>query len=212
MGAHSRQMAISGCSETQGNHHEIITSGSIGGFMSSTGKLSGNSQKRRLQKSETIQTAFLLLPLFFPVLLCCLCLRRKQQWGEITAASKKTGDLSRQALATIYGDVVNNPLASSEAGGVDTILASIFQVLNGALLVVGSLWACYIIFRVNSHGSRWRCVRQAKYNGLGTCTNSVGVGFFSTYRKRVVSFATAYALVRIYYGHRYCQFKYRCRH
>ena len=67
--------------------------------------------------------------------------------GEITAASKKTGDLSRQALATIYGDVVNNPLASSEAGGVDTILASIFQVLNGALLVVGSLWACYIIFR-----------------------------------------------------------------
>ncbi|EGH24648.1 integral membrane protein, partial [Pseudomonas amygdali pv. mori str. 301020] len=67
--------------------------------------------------------------------------------GEITAASKKTGDLSRQALATIYGDVVNNPLASSEAGGGDTILASIFQVLNGALLVVGSLWACYIIFR-----------------------------------------------------------------
>ncbi|RMV04769.1 Integral membrane protein, partial [Pseudomonas savastanoi] len=67
--------------------------------------------------------------------------------GEITTASKKTGDLSRQALATIYGDVVNNPLASSETGGVDTILASIFQVLNGALLVVGSLWACYIIFR-----------------------------------------------------------------
>ena len=67
--------------------------------------------------------------------------------GEITTASKKSGDLSRQALATIYGDVVNNPLASSNTGGVDTILASIFQVLNGALLVVGSLWACYIIFR-----------------------------------------------------------------
>lgn len=66
--------------------------------------------------------------------------------SEISEAAKRAGDKSREALVAIYGNVVNNPLAGGDASG-DTILASIFQVFNGALLVVGSIWACYIIFR-----------------------------------------------------------------
>ncbi|WP_244131709.1 hypothetical protein [Burkholderia multivorans] len=67
--------------------------------------------------------------------------------GEITQAAQRSGDKSRQALVTIYGNVVNNPLATGGAGGSDTILAGIFQVANGALLVVGALFACYVMFR-----------------------------------------------------------------
>lgn len=67
--------------------------------------------------------------------------------GEITSAAKRSGDKSREALVSIYGNVVNNPLASSGAGGGDTILAGIFQVTNGALLVIGVMFACYIMFR-----------------------------------------------------------------
>ena len=66
--------------------------------------------------------------------------------SEIAAAAKRTGDKSREALVSIYGNVVNNPLAGGDSSG-DTILASIFSVFNGALLVVGAIWACYIVFR-----------------------------------------------------------------
>lgn len=66
--------------------------------------------------------------------------------GEISEAAKRSGDKSREALVSIYGQVVNNPLASAGGSG-DTILANIFQVFNSALLVVGAMWACYIVFR-----------------------------------------------------------------
>jgi conjugal transfer/type IV secretion protein DotA/TraY len=65
--------------------------------------------------------------------------------SEISTAAKRTGDKSREALVAIYGNVVNNPLAGGDSSG-DTILASIFQVFNGALLVVGAIWACYLVF------------------------------------------------------------------
>ena len=58
--------------------------------------------------------------------------------SEIAAAAKRTGDKSREALVSIYGNVVNNPLAGGDTSG-DTILASIFSVFNGALLVVGAM-------------------------------------------------------------------------
>ncbi|MET3132774.1 conjugal transfer/type IV secretion protein DotA/TraY [Oxalobacteraceae bacterium GrIS 1.11] len=66
--------------------------------------------------------------------------------GVIGDAARRSGDKSRQALVSIFGDVVNNPLAAGGSGG-DTILAVLFQTTNGALLVVGAMFACYIWFR-----------------------------------------------------------------
>ncbi len=67
--------------------------------------------------------------------------------NEISSAARRSGDKSREALVSIYGNVVNNPLATGGAGGSDTILAGIFQVTNGALLVISAMFACYIMFR-----------------------------------------------------------------
>ncbi|SAK11390.1 integral membrane protein [Burkholderia multivorans] len=66
--------------------------------------------------------------------------------GEISQAAQRSGDKSHQALVAMYGNVVNNPLATGSAGGGDTILASLFQVTNGALLVIGAIFTCYMMF------------------------------------------------------------------
>ncbi|MES2264672.1 MAG: DotA/TraY family protein [Pseudomonadota bacterium] len=66
--------------------------------------------------------------------------------STIANAARKPGDKSRQALVSIFGDVVNNPLAAAGSGS-DTILASLFQTVNGALLVVGAMFATYVWYR-----------------------------------------------------------------
>jgi conjugal transfer/type IV secretion protein DotA/TraY len=63
--------------------------------------------------------------------------------AAIAEAAKRPSDKSRQALVSIFGEVVNNPLAVT-GGGSDTILANLFQMTNGALLVIGGLFACYV--------------------------------------------------------------------
>ncbi len=84
--------------------------------------------------------------------------------GEITQAAQRSGDKSREALVSIYGNVVNNPLATGGAGGSDTILAEIFQVANGALLVVGAFFACYVMFK--------RCRRRRTMVPCSTARNT----------------------------------------
>lgn len=87
-------------------------------------------------------------------LLCALCYllmadaaMASTSMGEIAEAAHRTGDKSRQALVSIFGQIVNNPLAAGSNSGGDTIVASVFQVINGALLVVGAIFASYILFK-----------------------------------------------------------------
>lgn len=65
--------------------------------------------------------------------------------GDISNAAHRPTDKSREALVTIFGNVVNDPLSGT--GGPDTVLASVFQTTNAALLVIGSFLACYVLFR-----------------------------------------------------------------
>ena len=67
--------------------------------------------------------------------------------AEISQAANRTSDLSRQALVGVFGDFVNNPLATGGAGGGYPILATPLQVTNGALLVVEGFFACYAWFK-----------------------------------------------------------------
>ncbi|HHH7388421.1 TPA: DotA/TraY family protein [Escherichia coli] len=84
--------------------------------------------------------------------LCCLLLTNTvlantTTLGEIAQAAHRSEDKSRQALVSVFGQVVNNPLAAGGDNGGDTILANLFQIVNGALLVVGAMFASYIMFR-----------------------------------------------------------------
>lgn len=75
--------------------------------------------------------------------------------SAIADAARRSGDKSRQALVSIFGDIVNNPLAAA-GGGSDTVLASLFQMTNGAFLVIGGLFACYVW---------WRKLTQVAHDG-----------------------------------------------
>lgn len=67
--------------------------------------------------------------------------------GEIAAAAKRPDDKSRQALVSIFGQVVNDPLASGGAGGGDTILAVIFQRTNSVVSLLGGILLGWGVFR-----------------------------------------------------------------
>ncbi|MFS3776451.1 hypothetical protein ACK6S2_29130, partial [Escherichia coli] len=52
-------------------------------------------------------------------------------------------DLSRQALVTIFGDVVTNPLTASS----NTIIGNLFMVFNAIIAIMGIVWFLFIGIR-----------------------------------------------------------------
>lgn len=89
----------------------------------------------------------LAMPLFGSLALVGTAWAQGMSLGEISAAAKSTTDFSRQALISIFGQVVNDPLASGASGGGDTILARIFQIGNSSLLVVAIVIGAYMAFK-----------------------------------------------------------------
>jgi len=57
-------------------------------------------------------------------------------YQTISDAASKTGDLSRQALVMIFGDVVLTPFQPGQA----TLIGSLFALLNGVLCSVALVW------------------------------------------------------------------------
>ncbi|MNB83113.1 hypothetical protein D3C76_257100 [compost metagenome] len=66
---------------------------------------------------------------------------------DITNAADSATDKSRQALVTIFGEVVNDPLATGNDSGSDTLIAAVFKTTNACLLAVAGFMACYMLFR-----------------------------------------------------------------
>ena len=66
---------------------------------------------------------------------------------DITNAADSSTDKSREALVTIFGEVVNNPLATGNDSGSDTLIAAVFKTTNSCLLAVAGFMACYMMFR-----------------------------------------------------------------
>lgn len=66
---------------------------------------------------------------------------------DITNAADSSTDKSREALVTIFGEVVNNPLAAGDDPGSDTLVAAVFKTTNSCLLAVAGFMACYMMFR-----------------------------------------------------------------
>lgn len=57
-------------------------------------------------------------------------------YQDIVSAATNPDDLSRQALVTIFGDVVTNPLSTS----APTLIGSMFWVFNNIIAVLAIVW------------------------------------------------------------------------
>ncbi len=82
----------------------------------------------------------------------CLCLMfindvfaGSDTYGQIIEAAKKPDDRSRQALESIFGEVVNNPFSPTATS--DTLVSSVFKIFNCCLLVVAVFFAGYLILK-----------------------------------------------------------------
>lgn len=87
------------------------------------------------------------------VLLCaasCPALADSVNYQTISDAAQKTGDLSRQALVMIFGDVVISPFQP----GQPTLIGSLFALLNGVLCSVALAWFLIVTLKTLFKGGQ----------------------------------------------------------
>ena len=123
-------------------------------------------------------------------------------YQDIVSAATNPDDLSRQALVTIFGDVVTNPLTASS----NTIIGNLFMVFNAIIATMGIVWFLFIGIR---HAVRTGHQGSVFNNGRDV------VGILSVVRRlaagdmfyfRLESGATGHAVGRIHHGHRFRQY------
>ncbi|HBH6890067.1 TPA: DotA/TraY family protein [Serratia marcescens] len=71
-------------------------------------------------------------------------------YQTISDAASKTGDLSRQALVMIFGDVVISPFQPGQA----TLIGSLFALLNGVLCTVALAWFLIVTLKTLFKGGQ----------------------------------------------------------
>ena len=87
------------------------------------------------------------------VLLCaasCPAFADGVDYQTISDAAQKTGDLSRQALVMIFGDVVTSPFQP----GQPTLIGSLFAMLNGVLCTVALVWFLVVTLKTLFKGGQ----------------------------------------------------------
>ncbi|QOI58015.1 DotA/TraY family protein [Rouxiella badensis] len=83
-----------------------------------------------MKRVKTLFATLLLLGVSLPAL------ADDVTYSSITSAAQNTSDLSRQALVTIFGDVVTSPFSTTDT----TVIGSLFGILNGVLCAVALFW------------------------------------------------------------------------
>lgn len=64
-------------------------------------------------------------------------------YQDIVSAATNSQDLSRQALVTVFGDVVTDPLASSST----SLIGNLFGLFNGIMAILAVVWFMFIGLR-----------------------------------------------------------------
>nr|WP_244989290.1 DotA/TraY family protein [Pantoea cypripedii] len=91
-------------------------------------------------------------------------------YDDIVSAATNAQDLSRQALVTIFGDVVTNPLA----GGNTTMIGNLFALFNGIIAILAVVWFIFIGLRhINKTGHQGK-VFSADRDIVGTLSTVAG--------------------------------------
>lgn len=92
-------------------------------------------------------------------------------YQDIVSAATNPDDLSRQALVTIFGDVVTNPLSTS----APTLIGSMFGAFNSIIAVLAVVWFMFIGIRHVVRSGHQGQVFSTGRNIVGTL--SVVAGF-----------------------------------
>ena len=95
----------------------------------------------------------LLTKILAAALLCaasCPSFADGVDYQTISDAASKTGDLSRQALVMIFGDVVISPFQPGQA----TLIGSLFALLNGVLCTVALVWFLIVTLKTLFRGGQ----------------------------------------------------------
>lgn len=71
-------------------------------------------------------------------------------YKTISDAAQRSGDLSRQALVMIFGDVVISPFQPGQA----TLIGSLFALLNGVLCTVALVWFLIVTLKTLFKGGQ----------------------------------------------------------
>lgn len=91
-------------------------------------------------------------------------------YQDIVAAATNPQDLSRQALVTIFGDVVTNPLA----GGSTTVIGNLFALFNGIIAILAVIWFIIIgLKHINKAGHQGK-VFSGDRDIVGTLSTLAG--------------------------------------
>jgi conjugal transfer/type IV secretion protein DotA/TraY len=96
------------------------------------------------QTSRTILTALLVITLGIPLS------GHAENLDDLTTAADRGTDISRQAMVTLFGQIVNDPLNGILEDGGDSLVAQVLKVFSSTLLIVGTAMGGYIILRKTS--------------------------------------------------------------
>lgn len=94
---------------------------------------------------STTNTA--LLTLFLVVTLGAPIVSHAENLDDLTTAADRGTDISRQAMVTLFGQIVNNPLNGIVEDGGDSLVSQILKIFSSTLLIVGTGVGGYLVLQ-----------------------------------------------------------------
>ncbi|EEI9430734.1 DotA/TraY family protein [Salmonella enterica] len=67
--------------------------------------------------------------------------------NDLTTAADRGTDISRQAMVTLFGQIVNNPLNGIVEDGGDSLVSQILKIFSSTLLIVGTGVGGYLVLQ-----------------------------------------------------------------
>lgn len=88
-----------------------------------------------------------LLTLVLVVTLGAPIISYAENLDDLTTAADRGTDISRQAMVTLFGQIVNNPLNGIVEDGGDSLVSQILKIFSSTLLIVGTGVGGYLVLQ-----------------------------------------------------------------
>ena len=95
----------------------------------------------KINKSKTLLTALLVVCITMPALSFA------ENLNDLNTAADRGTDISRQAMVTLFGQIVNDPLNGITEDGGDTLVSQILKIFSSTLLIVGTAMGGFLVLQ-----------------------------------------------------------------